>query len=88
MSESNGLDRINRNEFEQNMQAMGQDMARAEDNIEALRKAINIQAEVLGLHRFILEKFVPTPLLEAAAKEYKEARQRQIAIESSVPANA
>ena len=88
MSESNGLERINRNEFEQNMQMMANDMARAEANIESLRLAINVQAEVLGCHRFILEKFVPAPLLEAGAKEYKEARQREIATQTAVPANA
>lgn len=39
---------------------------------------INTHGEVLGLHRYILEKFVPKPLLEQAVKEYYETRKAEI----------
>lgn len=51
------------------------------DMINGLRITINTQAEVLGLHRYILEKFVPKPLLEAATTEYVEARNAAIEAE-------
>lgn len=46
--------------------------------------AINVHAEILGLHRYILEKFVPQPMLEAATKEYHAARMAAIAEETGV----
>ena len=39
---------------------------------------INTHADVLGLHRFILEKFVPKPMLEQAVKDYYAQRTAEI----------
>jgi hypothetical protein len=52
--------------------------------MKEFRHVINTQAEVLGLHRYILDTFVPTPLLQKAAKEYHEARLKQIDVEAAV----
>jgi hypothetical protein len=58
--------------------------------LQGLKDTINIHAEVLGLHRFILDKFVPKPLLAQAAKEYYDQRTAQINAEenASPPKNA
>lgn len=85
---SNGLDHVNRNEFEQNMDQIAKDIFALDHNDAALQGAINTHAEIAGLHRFILEKFVPKPLLEAAVKEYYELRQREIATATAAPAQA
>jgi len=75
---------VTRAEFDQ---GMGEQVENIKDLIEAfntLKTTVNTQAEVLGCHRFILEKFVPRPLLEQAAKEYKQ--QREMVIESELAA--
>jgi hypothetical protein len=51
--------------------------------VNSLRQTINTQAEVLGCHRYILEKFVPKPLLEQAATEYAEQRAAIIQAEAA-----
>jgi hypothetical protein len=50
---------------------------------QGLKDTLNIHAEVLGLHRFILDRFVPKPLLAQAAKEYYEMRTAQINAEEN-----
>ena len=75
---------VTRAEFDQ---GMGEQVENIKDLIQAfnaLKNTVNIQAEVLGCHRFILEKFVPRPLLEEAAKEYKTQREMVIAAETAV----
>lgn len=59
-----------------------------QDAFNRMREAINNQAETLALHHNILFNFVPAPLLEKAAKEYRDARQREIATATTPPANA
>jgi hypothetical protein len=49
---------------------------RIDDN--TMRKAINTHAEIMGLHRWLLEKFIPAPVLEAAVNEYSKMRAAQI----------
>lgn len=59
-----------------------------------MKNVVNTHAEVLGLHRFILEKFVPLDLLEQGTKEYHALRTEQIDQEikrlnaAQTPANA
>jgi hypothetical protein len=86
--DTNGIERINRNEFEQACGEMVANIVELQEAFNALRRATNTQAEVLGCHRFILEKFVPLPLLEQAAKDYYAQRQREIATETTPPGNA
>lgn len=58
--------------------------------VEKIRVTVNTQAEVLGCHRYMLEKFMPLPLLEAAATEYAKLRAAAIEQErlasSGIPA--
>ncbi len=76
---TNGQDfLVTRDEFEQGMEAQVSNIVDVMNVVNALRRAVNTQAEVLGLHRYILETFVPTPLLEKAAKDYKDAREQAI----------
>lgn len=56
-----------------------------------MKDVINTHAEILGLHRYILEKYVPAPLLETGTKEYYKIRSAQIDAEEihagQTPAN-
>jgi hypothetical protein len=49
--------------------------------LHEMKSVINVHAEVLACHRFVLEKFVPKPLFEAAVKQYYEARKKVIEME-------
>lgn len=77
MSESNGIgqgvfaDFITREELKQVCWE-------TEDMLNGMRQAINIHAEIAMLHRHLLEKFIPAPVLEAAVNEYAEARKKDI----------
>ena len=46
--------------------------------IERLRLAVNTHAEIAGLHRYLLERFIPAPTLTAAVNEYAELRKAAI----------
>lgn len=50
-----------------------------QDMINGLRILLNTHAEIMMLHRWLLEKFIPAPTLKAAVTEYAELRARQIA---------
>lgn len=50
-----------------------------ESELNKLRLAINVHAEVLNIHRYILTKFVPEPLLKSACEEYEKTRKEEIA---------
>lgn len=43
-----------------------------------MKSALNNQAEVLGLLRFTIQKYLPATHLEEAAGEYKRIREAQI----------
>ena len=45
---------------------------------QQLRAAINTHAEIMGLHRYLLERFIPAPTLAAAVTEYSELRAAAI----------
>ena len=75
---------VTRDEYLQGMQEQVDNILDVMKVVNELRKAINIQAEVLGCHRYILEKFVPKPLLEQAATEYSEQRVAIIQSEAGV----
>lgn len=83
MAKSNGEETflVTRDEFETATTELVGNQIDAINVINSLKRAINNQAEQLGLHRFILEKFVPIPHLEAATVEYKAAREAMIAAE-------
>ena len=46
--------------------------------IERLRAAVNTHAEIAGLHRYLLERFIPAPTLTAAVNEYAALRAEVI----------
>lgn len=46
--------------------------------VEEIRRAVNTHAEIAGLHRYLLERFIPAPTLTAAVKEYSELRAQAI----------
>lgn len=52
-----------------------------QDMINGLRIALNTHAEIMMLHRFLLEKFIPAPILEQAVNEYSVMRKEQIEAE-------
>jgi len=52
-----------------------------EKELNMLRAMLNNHGQVLTLHRFILAKFVPAPMLEQATNEFKEAAEQLIAEE-------
>lgn len=70
---------VTREEFESGMEQQVENIVDVMKVVNKLRDALNVQADVLGCHRYILTKFVPLPLLEQAAKEYNEAREADIA---------
>lgn len=87
-SKKNGASYVTHMEF---AEGMGEQVENIKDIMHAfnlLKQAVNTQAEVIGLHRFVLEKFVPLPHLEAASKEYYELRQREIATQNAQIAQA
>ena len=47
-------------------------------NFDELREAINSHAMIMELHRYLLEKFIPLPLLEAACNEFYEHKMQEI----------
>lgn len=80
----NGKDHVTRNEYEQGMGEQVANIIDAMNAINEMKKVINVHAEVLGCHRYILEKFVPRPLLEQAAKDYKTEREQLISAEAAL----
>jgi hypothetical protein len=52
-----------------------------ERNLNELRQALNTNAAVLNLHRYLLEKFIPADLLEKACNEWYEIQQKEIEAE-------
>ena len=53
-------------------------MSETEEILGEMRNVINIHAEVLQAHRYVLEKFVPKPMFVAALREYYDARSKEI----------
>jgi hypothetical protein len=49
-----------------------------QEMLTEMKNVINVHADVLGCHRYVLEKFVPLPLFQAAVKQYYEARSKEI----------
>lgn len=74
---------VTRDEYLEGMQEQVDNIRDVMNVVNALRVTLNTQAEVIGCHRFILEKFVPKPLLEQAAKEYYEQRSAIITAENA-----
>jgi hypothetical protein len=75
---------VTRDEFNEGMQEQVNNIQEVMEAFNTLKKAHNTLAEVCGLHRYILEQFVPAPLLEKAAKEYKAQRTAAIEAEMNV----
>jgi hypothetical protein len=76
---------LTREDFNTGMQEMVdniQDVMKAINSmnqvVEKSRLAINTHAEIAGLHRYLLERFIPAPTLMAAVKEYSELRAQAI----------
>lgn len=51
-----------------------------------MKDVINIHAEAIAFCRFVLERFVPAPLFAKAAKDYYEARAKEIDIAAGTEA--
>ena len=49
-----------------------------QEALNEMRHALNANAAVLNLHRFLLEKFIPAGLLEAACNEWHAAQLKLI----------
>jgi hypothetical protein len=79
---------VTRTEFFEGMQEQVDNIKDCMAVVNELRKTINIQAEILGCHRYILEKFVPEPLLKQAAQEYSQQRNALIKAEANGRTNA
>jgi hypothetical protein len=60
-------------------------VSETEDILTEMKAVINVHAEVLACHRFVLEKFVPGPLFQAAVKQYYEARTKEIDLTEVAP---
>lgn len=73
---------VTREEFNQGMQEQVDNIKDVMTAINVMRNVINTHAEIEGLHRFLLEKFIPKPLLEQATKEYYEQRKAVIELET------
>ena len=56
-----------------------------QEMLTEMKNVINVHAEVLACHRFVLEKFVPGPLFQAAVKQYYEARSKEIDLGEIAP---
>ncbi len=84
----NGIAHITRNEFDQGMGEMVENIVELQEGFNAIKLAINTQAEVLGLLKHIIQTYIPVDRVEAAAKEYREVRQREIALATSPTGNA
>ncbi len=69
---------VTRTEFLEGMQEQVDNIRDVMNVVNALKNALNTQAEVMGCHRYILERFVPEPLLERAASEYAKLRAEAI----------
>ncbi len=82
-SKKNGASYVSQDDFTESLGEMVENIIEMQQAFNAIKLAVNTQAEVAGLHRFVLEKFVPLPLLEAASKEYYELRQREIATQTT-----
>jgi len=50
-----------------------------EANLNELRVGHNDHAMILELHRYLLERFIPAGLLEAACNEFYAAKQQEMA---------
>ena len=87
-SKKNGASYVTHLDFSEGMEEMIANIQDVMTAFNQLKHAVNTQAEVIGLHRFVLEKFVPLPHLEAASKEYYELRQREIATANAPVGNA
>lgn len=74
---------VTRDELEQYVNEQTANIIDVMNVVNALKKAVNNQAEALALDRFVMEKFVPGPLLEQAVKEFKAVREAQIAAETA-----
>ena len=61
-------------------------LTETEQMLQEMKDVINVHAEVIAAHKFVLERFVPKPLLAAAFKEYYEARKKAIDIETGTEA--
>lgn len=59
----------------QELQANIQDIMGA---FNAMKEALNNQAEVLGLCRYTIQKYLPIGHLEEAAQEYRALRLKQV----------
>lgn len=51
-----------------------------------MKNVINIHAEAIAFMRYAMERFIPKPLFAQAAKEYYDARSKEIDVEAGVAA--
>ena len=74
---------ITRDEFNEALSEVVANQVDGFNATNAIRHAVNVHAEIAGLHRFLLERFIPAPILEAAVKEYSKIRNDQLAAEKA-----
>lgn len=56
--------------------------------VNALKLAINVQAEAIAAQQYVLTTIIPPERLKYMLKEFKEERQRQILTQNTPAANA
>ena len=59
-------------------------LTETETMLQEMRDVINVHAEVLASHRWVLDRFVPKELLVDAFRQYYESRKKQIDIEAGM----
>lgn len=69
---------VTRDEYLQGMQEQVDNIRDVMRVVNTLRATLNTQAEILGCHRYLLERFIPAPTLAAAVNEYSELRAKAI----------
>ena len=74
---------VTREELQQYVNEQTQNIMDTMRVVNALKEAVNKQAMALALNRFVIERFVPGPLLERAVKEFNEQVTAQIAAEEA-----
>lgn len=60
-------------------------LTETQDILSEMKDVINTHAEVIASHRWVLDRFVPKPLLAEAFRSYYEARSKAIDLESAEP---
>jgi len=79
---------VTREQHETAVVELTQEIVEMQEAFNMMKHAINTQAEMLGLYRYVLETALPSGVLEKCAREYKDARLREIQTKTTPMAQA